>query len=166
MSKTTRGALIALVAALAVVMPVTPANARSLSSGNYGALANEGRYLNGNHQCDGGYGWRQVFATKRGVYDGRTYSLRLCYSPYYGVYARLDGAAVNDKRCVVFVNRSSTAGRQRSDGTIGETVDSNVGYAYTKVANNLDGRLAKARIICGSGAAIGEGWIIADAGWY
>jgi len=140
-------------AAAVGVLGVNPAEAASFHDGNYGTFAHEGRYPTGNHAC-GGKGWSQPVRAKRYHFHGRTLTIRLCYNNSYGAYARLDGARVNDSRCYAILDRSNHPHETRSFSSVDETVDDNVGYAYTKVGNDLHGRLARAAVICGGGPGV------------
>ena len=154
-----RTLLVGVAAMVATVMGVTSAQAAPGSYGGYGGLAHEGVYPTGNHAC-GGTGWSQPVASKKYVYEGRTLTIRLCYNPSYGAYARLDGAKVNDGRCAAFTDRTFYANDKSSFATVYETVDGGVGFAYTMVANNLNGRLARAAVHCNGGPAV------AQTAWY
>lgn len=138
-------------AATAIVAAAIPASAAPYYYNGYGNLAHEKVYPTGNHAC-GGSGWRQAVSARSAKYHGRTYTIRLCYNGSYGAYARLDGAAVNDKNCWIVLDRSKKANDTKSvPASVAETVDSGVGYAYTKVGNDLHGRLARAALVCGNG---------------
>lgn len=142
-------------AAVAVgVLGLSPAQAASYHNGNYGSMAHENAYPNGNHACGGGYGWSQPVQAKSYRFGGRTLTIRLCYSNSYGAYARLDGAAVNDSRCKAILDRSNSAHETRSWSSVWETVDGGVRYAYTKVGNDLNGRLARAAVYCDGGPGV------------
>ncbi len=143
------------------VLGLAPAQAVSYHNGNYGSMAHENAYPNGNHACGGGHGWSQPVSAKSYRFAGRTLTIRLCYSNSYGAYARLDGAAVNDSRCKAILDRSNSPHETKSWSSVWETVDSNVGYAYTKVGNDLHGRLARAAVSCD-----GSGKAPAQTAWY
>ena len=83
-------------AAAALVLVAVPAQAAPHAMNGYGNLPHERQYPTGNHAC-GGSGWSQPVSARSGSFAGRTYTIRLCYNPAYGAYARLDGAAVNDQ---------------------------------------------------------------------
>lgn len=147
-------------AAVAVgVLGINPAQAASYRDGNYGTMAHEGAYPTGNHAC-GGSGWSQPVAAKSYRYRGRTLTIRLCYSNSSGAYARLDGAAVNESQCEAILDRSDSPHETRSFSSVWETVDDNVGYAYTRVGNDLHGRLARAAVYCDGGP------FVAQTAWY
>ena len=142
--------LIKVAAVASLALPAVTASAASWSYPNYGTYDHEGEYPNGNHACGGGFGWSQPVPEKKLAFAGRTYTIRLCYSDNYGAYARLDGAAKNDTRCVAVLHRSNTASTGNY-ASVWESVDGNVTYAYTKVGNNLEGRLARAEMVCDGG---------------
>jgi hypothetical protein len=142
--------LVGLAVAATILTTTAPAEAASYTTGNFGKLyvngvhISENYYPNGDHACDGGYGWYRPVPTLHPVWRGHTYTLRLCYSPYYGAYARLDNAIRNDPYCAAVLFRFAPQG----SGAVNESVDSDVTYAYTKVGNNLDGRTAVASLEC------------------
>lgn len=154
MKKSIARALGVIGASAAIVAAALPAQAASYYYHGYGNLPHEKVYPTGNHAC-GGTGWSQPVAAQRGTYAGRTYTIRLCYNGSYGAYARLDGAAVNDTRCWIVLDRSIKTNDTTSvPASVAETVDGGVGYAYTKVGNNLDRRVARAALVCGNGVAV------------
>ncbi|MFG2683250.1 hypothetical protein [Streptomyces sp. NPDC048392] len=50
------------------------------------------------------------------------------------------------------------SGAGRADGWAPETVDPGIDYAYTKIANNLNGRVSRTRLTC-------DGHVWAQTGW-
>ncbi|MEV6591500.1 hypothetical protein [Streptomyces acidicola] len=52
----------------------------------------------------------------------------------------------------------SDNGTGRADGWVSETVDSGVTYAYTKIGNNLGGRVSRALLACDGHALTGTAW--------
>jgi hypothetical protein len=148
-----------LVAAVGfLALSSVPASAAPYYYGHYGDRPGEGVYPSGNHAC-GLDGWVQPVKAVAKTYNGRTYTLRLCYKNGVGAYGRLDGAAVNDTHCSPFIIRGSAPGNKTEWAGVGETVDGNVNYAYTKVINDLNGYLASATLNC-------DGVIQAATAWY
>ena len=72
--------------------------------------------------------------------------LRYFYSSRCGSFARVDNAP---RHCRVVLERSST-GFVLGWGWVLETVDPGINYAYTKVADNLQGRLSRSYVQCGN----------------
>ncbi|MGI8781452.1 MAG: hypothetical protein ACR2L8_15035, partial [Solirubrobacteraceae bacterium] len=70
--------------------------------------------------------------------------LKYFYSSRCGSFARVENAPRN---CRVVLERSST--QFYWWGWVVETVDPGINYAYTKVANNLQGRLSRSFVQCG-----------------
>ncbi|WP_327721631.1 hypothetical protein OG381_44205 [Streptomyces sp. NBC_00490] len=142
---------VALAFGLAALTPLQ-AQAASKESASYGTLPNEGLYPE-QTSCSGRYYQPNVpgGATKTVVYAGRTITLKYFYSPGCGSFARIENAP---EGCAAHSNR---------DGStivwVLETVDPGIDYAYTKVINNLDGRLSKAVLFCNDQR-------LAETAWY
>jgi len=119
-------------AGAAVVVAVTPftAQAASYSGGNYGAYAFEGQYptVGG---CTGSF-------TEKYTRHAEGMTLRYYYSSRCGSFARIENSRPG---CVAVAVRSN-------GGWVSESVDPGITYAYTKIANNLNGRLSKAVLSC------------------
>lgn len=160
--KRTMTMLAALVTAVATLW-IQPSAAQAVpsSSGNYGAFAYEGSYptVPG---CSG------TFFLPSGVpggavqtrsWQGRQVKLEFYYSNSCGAYGRISNVP---PECKVTVYRDGNGDRV-SDATVTETVDPGIDYAYTKIANNLNGRLAKAFLTC---TAAGQNWIVLSTDWY
>ncbi|WP_050793712.1 hypothetical protein [Streptomyces viridosporus] len=134
----------------AAVMALLPASAHAApySGGNYGAYALEGQYptVSG---CSGTF--RQIGPTR---YAGSA-ALKYFYSDSCGSFARIENSRAN---CAAVLERSNN-GTHRADGWVSETVDSGVTYAYTKIGNNLHGRVSRALLAC-------DGHVLAETGWY
>ncbi|MFE8952957.1 hypothetical protein [Streptomyces althioticus] len=128
------------------LLPATAVHAEPFSGGNYGAYAREGQYptVSG---CAGTF--RQV--------DARTFegmALKYYYSDTCGSFARIENAGAN---CVALLERSNS-GAGRADGWVSETVDAGLDYAYTKIGNNLNGRVSRAVLACNGHALVNTGW--------
>ena len=114
-----------------------PAEAVPLQSGNYGVYPNEGKYPE-----QTGAKFRLV-ATRAVNHRGRRVTMKVFYNGRIGTFARIDNAP---RDCVVVVDR--TPGNQQITGVVGESVDPGISFAYTRIANNLQGRLARGALIC------------------
>ncbi|GAA1605323.1 hypothetical protein GCM10009789_69100 [Kribbella sancticallisti] len=152
-------ALVTAVAAL-WIQP-SAAQAAPYSSGNYGAFAYEGSYptIGG---CSGTFflpsdvpGGSVQYAS----WQGRQVKLEFYYSHRCGAYGRVSNAP---QGCTVYVYRDSN-GDRNYDGVVGESVDPGIDFAYTKIANNLNGRLAKATLVCRD---VHGSWALAATDWY
>ncbi|MFJ7073440.1 hypothetical protein [Streptomyces sp. NPDC098781] len=137
---------------LAALTPLQ-AQAAPMQSASYGNLPNEGLYPE-QTSCSGSYYQPNVpgGATKTAVYAGRTITLKYFYSPGCGSFARIENAP---EGCAAHSNRLTDT----STVWVLETVDPGINYAYTKVINNLDGRLSKAVLFCGNQR-------LAETAWY
>ncbi|CAL9345729.1 hypothetical protein [Streptomyces sp. enrichment culture] len=135
-------------AAVMALLPTTSVHAAPYSGGNYGAYAREGQYptVSG---CAGTF--RQVGATRYA--EGM--ALKYFYSATCGSFARIENSRTN---CEAVLERSDN-GVGRSDGWVSETVDAGITYAYTKIGNNLNGRVSRALLAC-------DGHVWAQTGWY
>ncbi|MFF3286587.1 hypothetical protein [Streptomyces sp. NPDC003023] len=131
-------------AGAAAVLAVTPftAQAASYSGGNYGAYAFEGQYptVGG---CSGTFSQKYVRYA-----EGMT--LRYYYSGSCGSFARIENSRPG---CVAVAQRAD------GGGWVSESVDPGITYAYTKIANNLNGRLSRAILSC-------DGHDLAETPWY
>jgi hypothetical protein len=131
-----------------------PAQAAPLQSGDYGKYAHEGKYPE--HT---GVKFRLI-ARRTATHAGRTVTLKVFYSPRVGTFARIDNAP---RDCIVVVDR--TPGTQQITGVVGETVDAGISFAYTRVANNLQGRLARGALMCGD-AGNGNMFVLARSNFF
>lgn len=160
--KRTMTVLAALTTAVAALwIQPSAAQATPYSSGNYGAFANEGSYptVAG---CSGTFFLPSDVpggAVQTREWQGRQVKLEFYYSNRCGAYGRISNVP---PECKVIVYRDSNGDRV-FDATITETVDPGIDYAYTKIANNLNGRLAKAYLTC---TAAGQNWIVLSTDWY
>lgn len=155
--------VLAAVVTTAAALWIQPSAAQAAPSswGNYGAFANEGSYptVAG---CTG------TFFLPAGVpggavqtreWQGRQVKLEFYYSNRCGAYGRISNVP---PECKVTVSRDSN-GDRIADAGITETVDPGIDFAYTKIANNLNGRLASASLTC---TAAGQTWSVLSTGWY
>ncbi|MER6134040.1 hypothetical protein [Streptomyces sp. BV286] len=136
---------------LAALTPLQ-AQAAPIQSATYGTLPNEGLYPE-QTSCSGSYYQPNVpgGATKTAVYGGRTITLKYFYSPNCGSFARIENAP---QGCAAHSNRSGSP-----IVWVLETVDPGIDYAYSKVINNLNGRLSKAVLFC-------DNQRLAETAWY
>ncbi|MDL5205698.1 hypothetical protein [Streptomyces sp. ALI-76-A] len=134
----------------AAVMALTPvsAQAASFQGGNYGAYGNEGQYPTLS-SCVGTF--RQVGPTQ----FASGMALKYFYSDTCGSFARIENSRAN---CAAVLQRSDS-GVGRVDGWVSETVDPGINYAYTKLGNNLHGRVSRALLAC-------DGHDLAWTAWY
>ncbi|MFG3497393.1 hypothetical protein [Streptomyces sp. NPDC047928] len=136
-------------AATAVALTPFTAQAASFQGGNYGAYAYEGQYptVSG---CAGTF--RQIGNT---IY-AEGMALKYFYSDRCGSFARIENSRSN---CAAVLERSNS-GAWRADAWVSETVDPGINYAYTKMGNNLNGRVSRALLTC-------DGHVIAPpTAWY
>ncbi|WP_406497526.1 hypothetical protein OHB06_45555 [Streptomyces sp. NBC_01604] len=134
----------------AAVLALTPVSAQAapFQGGNYGAYGMEGQYPTIS-SCSGTFG--QVGATRYA--EGM--ALKYFYSSKCGSFARIENSRAN---CAAVLERSDS-GAGRADGWVSETVDPGITYAYTKIGNNLNGRVSRALLAC-------DGHVLAQTGWY
>lgn len=160
--KRTMTVFAALVAAVvAFCLQPSAAQAAPSSSGNYGALAYEGSYptIAG---CSGTFFLPSDVprgSVQYAGWQGRQVKLEFYYSNRCGAYGRISNAP---QGCSVIVHRDSN-GDRISDGAVSESVDPGIDFAYTKMANNLNGRLAKATLVCRD---VNGSWALAYTDWY
>ncbi|MFJ9589050.1 hypothetical protein [Streptomyces acidicola] len=81
-------------------------------------------------------------------------SLKYFYSDRCGSFARIENARQN---CAAVLERSNN-GTGRADGWVSETVDAGVTYSYTKIGNNLGGRVSRALLACDGHALTSTAW--------
>jgi hypothetical protein len=148
-------ALSAVLAAVFVLATVTstPASARALWSGDYAraGLAYEGHYP-ASTPCNHHF---YVVRTKTFNWYGRHGTLRMYYHPSCGAFVRVDNI---ETYCYTAAYRIEPGETGQLVGHVTETSDG-LHYAYTQMANNLHGRLARGEAIC-------SGTVVADTGWY
>lgn len=87
----------------------------------------------------------------KGNWGGRTVSLRYYYSGGCGSFARIDNAP---RDCSVYLDRTPDRDTVGGWDYVGETVDPGINFAYTKVGNNLSGRLSRGALVCGKGQVV------------
>lgn len=98
-------------------------------------------------------------ATKTATYQGRTITLKYYYNGGCGSFARIENAPSG--QCWAYLDRSDDGGRTWD--TVTEPVDSGITFAYTKVGNNLNGRLSRAALVCRGSTS---GIVLARTNWY
>ncbi|MGW2175780.1 hypothetical protein ACWC1C_35160 [Streptomyces sp. NPDC001705] len=135
-------------AAAALALSAVPAQAAPYSGGNYGAYGMEGQYPTVS-SCAGTF--QQVGATRYA--EGM--ALKYFYSSRCGSFARIENSRAN---CAAVLERSNS-GAGRADGWVSETVDPGINYAYSKIGNNLNGRVSRALLTC-------DGHVWAQTAWY
>jgi hypothetical protein len=141
---------IAIAASLALA---TGAQAAPFDSGaGYPRFAHEGVYPERS-----GCTYRLQKSTT-GRWGGRTIALKYFYSGGCGSFARIDNAP---RDCSVWLDRTPDGNTVGGWDYVGETVDPGINYAYTKVGNNLNGRLSRGALVCGP-----RNLVIARTGWY
>ncbi|ADB34597.1 hypothetical protein Kfla_5591 [Kribbella flavida DSM 17836] len=150
-----------LTAVAAMVSQPIAAQAAPSSSGNFGAYPYENSYptVAG---CSGTFflPWDVPGgAVQYANWEGRQVKLEFYYSNACGAYARISNAP---QSCVAMIHRDSN-GDRRADGSMSESVDPGINYAYTRIANNLNGRLAQAALVCRN---VHGSWALASTGWY
>ncbi|GGX90403.1 hypothetical protein [Streptomyces minutiscleroticus] len=148
MSRRPLRTLLALGGAAAVVAltPLT-AQAAPAQGGNYGAYANEGQYPTIS-SCAGTF--RQIGNTL--TFEGM--SLKYFYSDRCGSFARIENSRQN---CSAVLERSNS-GAGNADAWVAESVDPGINYAYTKIGNNLNGRVSRALLVCDGHPLLNTGW--------
>ena len=160
--KRTMTVFAAVVTAVAALwLQPTAAQAAPYVSGNFGALPYENYYptVSG---CAG------TFFIPSGVpggavqyadWAGRQMKLEFYYSHRCGSFARISNAP---QGCSVWIHRDQN-GDGSAEGAMSESVDPGIDFAYTRIANNLNCRLAKANVICRN---VYGSWLVASTGWY
>jgi hypothetical protein len=98
----------------------------------------------------------------KGNWRGRTIALRYYYSRGCGSFARIDNSPQD---CSVFLDRTPDSNTVGRFDHVGETTDDGIDFAYTKVGNNLGGRLSRGALACGSDAD-GNGTVIVRTPWF
>ncbi|MFI6931971.1 hypothetical protein [Streptomyces sp. NPDC050287] len=134
-------------AAAVLALTQVSAEAASFQGGNYGAYGMEGQYPTVS-SCAGTF--QQVGATRYA--EGM--ALKYFYSSKCGSFARIENSRAN---CAAVLQRSNS-GTGRVDGWVSETVDPGINYAYTKIGNNLDGRVSRALLACDGHDLVFTNW--------
>lgn len=151
----TRGWMVAAAVAAAGVVALAPFQAQATAtwSESYGELPNEGLYPE-QTSCSGSYFQPKVpgGATKTAEYKGHTVTLTLYYHRDCGAFARIENAPQD---CEAHINRL----QGNSIIWMKESVDPGIDYAYTMIANSLDGREVRAVLFC-------NGENLAETSWY
>jgi hypothetical protein len=127
----------------ALLLAAAPsANAAPYQGGNYGAYQYEGLYPT-TSGCAGTF--REIYRLQTSGPRGASATLILFYSSRCGAFARIEN--VHDPVDVIVdvrLNRSNS-GAHTANGYVGETPDG-LSYAYTKIGNDLSGRVAQAQV--------------------
>ncbi len=133
-------------AGAAVAVAITPLSAQAAPSqgGNYGAYGLEGQYPTTSF-CAGTFSLKYQKSA-----SGMT--LKYYYSGKCGSFARIENSRAN---CAALAERNSPSGQ----GWVSETVDPGITYAYSKIADNLNGRTSRAVLVC-------DGHRLAETPWY
>jgi serine/threonine protein kinase len=87
-------------------------------------------------------------------YTDKTITVKYFYSDGCGSFARVDNAPHD---CAAFIDRSIDGGHTWDN--FAEPVEKGLDYAYTKVANNLHGRVSRAALVCNN-------TVLARTPWY
>ncbi|WP_152588151.1 hypothetical protein [Nostoc sphaeroides] len=99
-----------------------------------------------------------LLQSKKATWTGSTITLKYFYSDGCGSFARIENAP---PYCSVYLDRTrSTNPNPTRWDYVGETVDPGINFAYTKVGNNLSGRLSRAALVCGTGT------VVTRTNWY
>lgn len=93
-------------------------------------------------------------ATRTATFEGRKITLKYYYNPGCGSFARVENAPSG--RCEAWLDRSDDDGSTWA--TVKEPVDTNINFAFTKVGNNLQGRLSRAALICNGDLVVRTNW--------
>lgn len=138
--------------ALSTVLSGTADAAPSHSTG-YPRFTYEGVYPD-RTPCSGGF--RLVHSTSANV-NGRTISLKYYYSGGCGSFARIDNAP---QGCYAWLDRTPyvPSGTPTSWDWVRESVDPGINYAYTQIGNNLNGRVSRAALVCGTTVYARTAW--------
>lgn len=145
---------IASVVGLLVSTSLTLTNnvqAAPFDSGGYPRFTYEGRYPEST-PCR--YGLLQ---SRTASWAGRRITLKYFYSGGCGSFARIENAP---RDCWVILDRTRTTSTAGGWEWVGETVDAGISFAYTKVGNNLSGRLSRGALVCGKGT------VLTRTSWY
>ncbi|MFI0977748.1 hypothetical protein ACH4SP_12125 [Streptomyces sp. NPDC021093] len=129
------------------------ASAAPSHSSNYPKFTYEGKYPE-NTPCSGSYSL--IHRTSANV-NGRTITLKYFYAGGCGSFARIENAP---QGCYAWLDRTSyvPSGNPTSWDWVRESVDSGINYAYTQVGNNLNGRVSRAALVCGSTVHARTAW--------
>ncbi|WP_327694738.1 hypothetical protein [Streptomyces sp. NBC_00459] len=136
-------------AAAGGLLLTTPSAAHAASAG-YGSYANEGLYPEST-SCSGSY--YSPVANRTVVYNGYTITLKYFYNGACGSFARIENAPTN---CRAFLDRSDDGGGSWVNTS--EPVEAGLNYAYTKIGNNLNGRVSRAALVCNDGVLERTNW--------
>ncbi|MEU9183120.1 hypothetical protein AB0D14_00840 [Streptomyces sp. NPDC048484] len=138
-------------AAAAGGLLLTTAGAAHADSAAYGTYANEGLYPEST-SCAGSY--YSPVANHTVSYGGYTITLKYFYNGGCGSFARIENAPTN---CSAYLDRSDDGGAEGWVNT-SEPVEAGLTYAYTKIGNNLDGRVSRAALVCNDGVVDRTNW--------
>jgi hypothetical protein len=149
--RTIRSILVAAATTVAVLAGMQAAgHAASGNSPGYPRFSYEGLYPE-QTWCNGHFRLQQ---SRVGYWNGRSITLKYFYSDGCGSFGRIENAP---RECYVIVDRSTDWGRTWA--WVLETVDAGDTFAYTKLANNLNGRVSRAALAC-------NGNLITRTNWY
>jgi hypothetical protein len=88
-----------------------------------------------------------------GTYQGYTITLSHYYHDDCGSYARIDDAP---EGCAAFLDRSTDDGATWA--WVSELVEPDLDFAYTKMGNNLEGRVSRGALVCDRQVIVRTGW--------
>jgi len=141
--------LLGAAAAAGGLLLTTPGAAHAASAG-YGTYANEGLYPEST-SCSGAYS--SPVGNRTVSYGGYTITLKYFYNGGCGSFARIENAPTN---CRAYLDRSDDGGDNWVNTS--EPVEAGLTYAYTKIGNNLDGRVSRAALVCDGGVLDRTNW--------
>jgi hypothetical protein len=96
----------------------------------------------------------QLEQVTTGTYQGHTITLKYFYDDDCGSFARIDDAPGS---CAVILDRSTDDGM--SWAWVRELVEPRLHFAYTKMGNNLEGRISRGALVC-------DGLVIVRTDWW
>ena len=134
-----------------IVLAPGTAQAASSHGGGYPAFAYEGQFPTV-AACSGTFREQQ---SRTAVHEGRTVRLKYFYSDKCGSFARIENAP---RDCSVFLDRDADANPSNGWAWVRETVDSGDDFAYTKMGNNLNGRLSRGSLVCDNRTLTQTSW--------
>jgi hypothetical protein len=141
--------LLGAAAAAGGLLLTTPGAAHAASAA-YGSYANEGLYPEST-SCSGSYS--SPVPNRTVSYGGRTITLKYFYNGNCGSFARIENAPTN---CSAYLDRSDDGGASWVNTS--EPVEAGLTYAYTKIGNNLNGRVSRAALVCSGGVIDRTNW--------
>lgn len=96
----------------------------------------------------------QLQQSTTGTYEGHAITLKYYYHDDCGSFARIDGAP---ESCAAILDRSTDDGASWT--WVRELVEPGIDFAYTRMGNNLEGRVSRAALAC-------DGQVIVRTEWF